>query len=542
VVHISETINEDDMQLLAINMIMKALRTELALQTKNQHVELMKGLEAKLNQFCRYSHSDFYRFLEHDFKPMPVIDPGSKWKLDEYDEVEVEGQDKVDENEIRLMDEDKIAEELNYQKYLEDKKLRKEQLKKKKETKAKDAEHEQYLRDKALRIQELGQQCADVSIAGDGNSISDDRAHLSQIRDKLANNITIFEYDDLPNPLSSKTDNKVIRDENHVLSEAALKKLRDLKNDDDSVVGDRPDSHGISTKNPDRHRGLDGSHENHHSDHHGLCGTLDNYDYLGNHDNQGDHRGVGGSLDDNHIHESNHIHETGGRNLNYHDNPPHNLQGNQIPPTTSNFVPSHDAVHIADSILLNTEVLVMDLNALLSVNEMESMSLLSSMDTFQQNVLQGNTMSGRIGERLAFEYLSSLVTQEGSFWKDRVARMVWINRDEESGMPYDIVITLTSGETKYCEVKTRLARRLINDDNLGAEGYQLQTQWPISPYEINAAVCGGPSYCCMLLNIDIDTSNNSVKVLSIRMVGFTEGLVRSIASNQANLLIQVVKT
>ena len=580
---ISEAVKDSELQLLAINMVLKAIRVELALFTRNQHVELMKSLEIKLNKFCKYATNDFYKYLDHEFDNRTELILINKWQLDVY--VVEEVHDKVDDIEItKLDDEKKDEEEGNFQKYLEEKKFRKEQLKKKKkDERMKDAEHEQYLINKALRVQELGQQCViDSTLDKDKDKEvdKDDANVIIQFRDDLTST-TIFEYDDVPSSLTSKTDGFDERDGRHVLSDVALRKIRDLKRDDDDdsnsvdrhsvhssvnthhsshisrpgyQSGDSAQSYDSSHDNSSRNNeyrtnkdelnGSSGSH--HHSAGQSSSSSIshDNSDsHLHDHDKKHDNysnkeyndpgRGndVPYSADHHHPHHQNHHHP-------HHPHPHHN--DHRMIPTDSSISP-HDVLHIADNILLNAEVIIKDLDGLLSVEER---NLISSTDVFQNP--QGFSMSGRIGEQLAFEYLSSLIAQDIS-WKERVIDTKWMNRDEESGGPYDIMITLASGEVKYCEVKTRLVRRTAIQENSSSVDhiesmgsfFQLQTQWPISPFEISEAVQRSTSYCCMLLNIYIDQPHNSVHVLSVRMLGFTDGLVRSIYTNQANLLIQI---
>jgi len=578
---ISEAVKDSELQHLAINMVLKAIRVELALFTRNQHVELMKSLEAKLNQFCKYATNDFYKFLEHEFGIRAESINFNKWQLDVYTVEEVH--DKIDDSDIvKLDDEQKdVEDKVNYKKYLEEKKLRKEEAKKKREARVKDAEHEQYLINKALRVQELGQQCVTDTVVDkvvdkdDTTSATDHKANLIQFRDDLTSTTTtIFEYDDVPSSLAVKTEGVVESDGRHVLSDTALRKIRDLKrdnNNDDSNSVDRQsvyssgNTHNNSHIPRPAHQRDDStqSHDSNHDDssrneniinkdefdnsngsHHHSAGQNSSHDnsdsHLHFHDKKHDYPSHEedndlGHQSHHHHHQSHHHHP---HHSHHHPHQSHHNDHRMIP--TDSSISPHDVLHIADNILLNSEVIIKDLDGLLSVEELK---LISSTDVFQNP--QGFSMSGRIGEQLAFEYLSSFVAQDAS-WKDRVIDIKWMNRDEESGGPYDIVITLISGEMKYCEVKTRLVRRTAVPDYSNTDltepignFFQLQTQWPISPLEINEAVRRSNSYCCMLLNIYIDQPHNSVHVLSVRMLGFTDGLVRSIYSNQANLLIQI---
>jgi len=384
-------------------------------------------------------------------------------------------------------------------------------------------------------------------------TLVDRETNLIQFRDDLAST-TIYQYDDAPSSFAFKTDGVDDRDGRHVLSDAALRKMYDSKRDDDSSFVDRRSDHSyenthysgtsrLGDHSDDSSRNHDpscdkSSHEDRiHGDsndiydsHHGADHNRGNLDIQDSHG----HDHFGRSSEDGNVDSdrgNNNTPHAGHENSHHHHYIHHN--GHHLKHADS-FISPHDILHIADNILLNAEVIIMELDALLSTEELEIIS--SSTDSFQNPL--GYSMSGRIGEQLAYEYLSSFIAKDVS-WKERVIDIKWMNRDKESGGPYDILITLTSGEMKYCEVKTRLVRRTMTDSDLEPVGLQLQTQWPISPYEISEAVHRNTSYCCMLLNIDIDQIQNSVQVLSVRMVGFMGGLVHSIYSNQANLLIQI---
>jgi hypothetical protein len=102
----------------------------------------------------------------------------------------------------------------------------------------------------------------------------------------------------------------------------------------------------------------------------------------------------------------------------------------------------------------------------------------------------------------------------------------WLNETDESGQPYDIVLTLADGSTKYCEVKTRSFPRPVN-------------QWFLSLNEVSAAQKLGDSYFAVLIWMARE-SGTRLTVREVSVVGFETGLSEAIREGErVKLIVQV---
>lgn len=163
-----------------------------------------------------------------------------------------------------------------------------------------------------------------------------------------------------------------------------------------------------------------------------------------------------------------------------------------------------------------------------------------SSDVLHFSRYQG-LLSGRIGEEVAFAFLKSfLVDEEGN---PQFKSIHWVNKEEESGLPFDIEIILLNGDVKHCEVKTRTVTRNSNSNSANPEETSLDshihTQWPISHSELHQAREEGRSYCCVFVNLSIDYLKRQVEVVKTQLVGFNSGLINSLDVTQTILLIQL---
>jgi hypothetical protein len=160
----------------------------------------------------------------------------------------------------------------------------------------------------------------------------------------------------------------------------------------------------------------------------------------------------------------------------------------------------------------------------------------------------GPTLSGRIGECIAFVKLQHMYPG---------LSVNWVNKDEETGLTYDIVLSVEALDkaadidnvyrAKYCEVKTRL----LENDNGSHSMSPLQSrkqrrdirQWFISSKEIVEAEKRGDQYFCILISLEKLKTNSIVEdvrmcVRSIQIVGYENGLSMALKTHQASLIVQ----
>jgi len=115
-----------------------------------------------------------------------------------------------------------------------------------------------------------------------------------------------------------------------------------------------------------------------------------------------------------------------------------------------------------------------------------------------------------------------------------MATSEWVNKNHESGLPYDIKITMNDGSEKYCEVKTRVVRDV---DVEGAGAVAVANSWFISPQEVAFAVEKQESYfvCGVCIAIDVNAVVVSTQATPI---GIQTGLVDAVRCSEAQLLIR----
>jgi hypothetical protein len=144
-----------------------------------------------------------------------------------------------------------------------------------------------------------------------------------------------------------------------------------------------------------------------------------------------------------------------------------------------------------------------------------------------------NDASGRIGEQIAVNCLRNIFlssTADSSINPFDCVRIEWCNEFEESGYPFDILLTYRNGTTKRCEVKTHS----INWNQ------QLNIlDWPISPKEILAAQQDVTNYFCVLIKISRDMVQHTLSVYDIQLVGYESGLLNSLYSDNTNLFLRI---
>jgi hypothetical protein len=147
---------------------------------------------------------------------------------------------------------------------------------------------------------------------------------------------------------------------------------------------------------------------------------------------------------------------------------------------------------------------------------------------------RSNAVSGRLGEQGAVAYLQAYRIRGEAAFSD----VVWVNREAEAGLPFDIVVTLPNGTTKVCEVKTRSV-----PGHAGEMQDFASKQWVISPAEITFATETKDAYFGMFLNVRIDYGSGAAPRLvqsAARIVGLERGLIHSIAVDRtASLFVQM---
>lgn len=145
-----------------------------------------------------------------------------------------------------------------------------------------------------------------------------------------------------------------------------------------------------------------------------------------------------------------------------------------------------------------------------------------------------NEYSGRIGEYIAFEYLKSKMSE--------AFRITWLNQNDEEGLPYDILIEDRSNVVikKYCEVKTRVADVVHDEQRSISQGRRHMTQWFISPKEIAEAERLQSQYFCILIGLERVVHQGKVTVhpISMEIVGYDQGLSAALTAKEVNLLLQ----
>jgi hypothetical protein len=148
---------------------------------------------------------------------------------------------------------------------------------------------------------------------------------------------------------------------------------------------------------------------------------------------------------------------------------------------------------------------------------------------------RSNAVSGRLGEQAAVAYLQACRIRGEAVFSD----VVWVNREAEAGLPFDIVVTLPNGTTKVCEVKTRS----VPGHAAGEMQDFASKQWVISPAEITFATETKDAYFGMFLNVRIDYGSGAAPRLvqsAARIVGLERGLIHSIAVDRtASLFVQM---
>ena len=132
---------------------------------------------------------------------------------------------------------------------------------------------------------------------------------------------------------------------------------------------------------------------------------------------------------------------------------------------------------------------------------------------------------GRVGEYLASEYLLAMSDLSG------FQSVEWLNKKSESGLPYDIKIEMKDGSnSKFCEVKARSVR---------AEGDQHSiNQWFISQNEVMEAASRGSDYFAICLTVSVDIQGK-ISPRSFREIGLTGGLSGCLVEKAASLILQL---
>jgi hypothetical protein len=145
--------------------------------------------------------------------------------------------------------------------------------------------------------------------------------------------------------------------------------------------------------------------------------------------------------------------------------------------------------------------------------------------------LSDNVAIGRFGEQLAYMHLRDF------YAKDSGVKVIWQNKEEEIGYPYDIIIKTGDKELK-CEVKTRLRHHATSTTRA--------LQWFISSKEIEYAAAQGPDYFCILIGLNSVQVGEGVggggcRSVEVFLVGKEYGLAEALQRKDANLLIQISK-
>jgi len=132
-----------------------------------------------------------------------------------------------------------------------------------------------------------------------------------------------------------------------------------------------------------------------------------------------------------------------------------------------------------------------------------------------------NTMSGRIGEALAVNFLTSKKLELG------IDDIEWCNEKSESLLPFDIRLRMSEGQIRYCEVKT-------HSHSSASPNYF------VSPSELSLAFSEGTKMFCLCVWIaPIERSSTSVVLRDAFMIGWQQGLLGSIEQREASLILRV---
>lgn len=167
-------------------------------------------------------------------------------------------------------------------------------------------------------------------------------------------------------------------------------------------------------------------------------------------------------------------------------------------------------------------------------------AILDNRETNLNIFLSNSTLSGRLGEGLAFQKLKSMCFDDNG----KKLNIVWVNEKEERGFPYDITIqNEDSVVVKYCEVKTRVVdinstdKSLVEDLSLPNKSLKTVSQWFISPSEVTEALKCGQQY--FIVCICFLRENNELLKHEMRVIGLECGLSAALAYKDASLLVQV---
>jgi Domain of unknown function (DUF3883) len=142
------------------------------------------------------------------------------------------------------------------------------------------------------------------------------------------------------------------------------------------------------------------------------------------------------------------------------------------------------------------------------------------------SMTQEKTIS-RIGEYMAYKLLEHNMEKLG------LSSVEWINRNQETTEPFDIVVRTVEGFVRYCEVLTTTRNHGSN------------TQWPISLKEVCAAVNIGPQYFAMCVRISPlplfsrAGEQPDYSLEEAHLVGWDCGLAEGLYNKEACLLLQV---
>ena len=151
-------------------------------------------------------------------------------------------------------------------------------------------------------------------------------------------------------------------------------------------------------------------------------------------------------------------------------------------------------------------------------------------DAIHTELAPGGQFSGRLGERLAARYLAEYLTHA---FPDQQCLCEWVNKDHETGLPYDIIVQLpNSSVVKRCEVKCRTSHS-------SGDSQHRTRQWPISASEVNEASINQQHYFCILIELHVDYASRTLDIGHIHVIGFTGGLIASLQGAQTQLFIQV---
>ena len=152
------------------------------------------------------------------------------------------------------------------------------------------------------------------------------------------------------------------------------------------------------------------------------------------------------------------------------------------------------------------------------------------LDATHTELAPGGQFTGRLGERLAARYLAEYLTHA---FPDQQCECEWVNKDHETGLPYDIIIQLpNSSVTKRCEVKCRTSHS-------SGDSQHKTRRWPISASEVNEASINQQHYFCILIELHVDYAGRTLDIGHIHVIGFTGGLIASLQGAQTQLFIQV---